>query len=188
MFSSYLRFKHHVAFFLLMAFCMLINIGIVIYLLFLWGGWMFLLRKKKITFKRIEKKAIYSPVDGTVVSVQINTSNKFFGKNQCCLELFISFANQGGVYLPFSGEVENLMVEKGKKLLGKRTGQESPASGYCLKLKGEHRQDMGLLLPKGVLPGWPKVWVRAQDRGHVGTYLGHIFPGGRIFLYMPGEL
>ncbi|MCY4524586.1 MAG: hypothetical protein OXB84_07600 [Halobacteriovoraceae bacterium] len=132
-------------------------------------------------FKQIDKKIFYSPIDGKIASIKSDVESSFFGKKQYCLEIFISPFNCGGVYLPFSGEVEKLMMDRGRKTFALR---QHPTTGYLLIIKGEHNQKCGLLLPKGMLPRWPKLWIMPEDRGGVGAYIGHIFPGERIFLYM----
>ena len=102
------------------------------------------------------------------------------------MEIFISPINRGGIHLPFNGEVEKLMVERGRKSFVFNDGKH-PKTGFFLTLKGKDTHGCGLLLPKGMLPGWPKLWIMPEDRGSAGANIGHIFPGERIFLYMPSN-
>ena len=186
MFLSYLKFKHHFIFLLCTTFFFIIYPIYSIHLLIFWIGGMYVLRRKNISLKKVDEKALYSPVDGKVISIRPNTNSSFFGKNQYCLEIFISPFNRGGVHFPFSGEVHKLKVEKSRKSFIFNEG-EHPTTGYFLTLKGRLALKCGLLLPKGMLPGWPKLWIMPEDIGEACAYIGHIFPGERIFLYMPAS-
>ena len=163
--STYSRAKHHLFFLLLLGVGHWL--GFTFWPFVLWGGWMFLMRKKKVDLSRQwNENSIYAPVDGRVIGVK-----KASEQSMVSLELFVSFFNQGGLYLPMTADVErchtNLKMEE------------------SVELTDSDNRRILISWRRSRFFKWPELWIAPGDKGKAGASIGHFFPGSTMFLSLP---
>jgi len=162
------------------------------YLLIFYSIFLFLLRKKKSSYRddlANDREVITSPVNGTVVSIQENIESIFFGKNLTMIQINILPWNESGLYLPISGEVSEVKNQLGQKILRKWSSfsidqSKALVDSISLKIKGKNEAFVGIQLIRCFFGASPNINILPGDRGKCRVCFGHFPLGGTVLLYL----
>lgn len=150
------------------------------------------LRKKKILIPEQAKErvgVITSPVYGEVKSVEKGVNDEFFGQSLTAVEVAVPLTSEGGIRLPFNSEVVDNRHQKQKLLFRysarnfKNNLNDRDLGGHLITFKGPQGAFLGTRILRCLFGSKPRIWVKAGDRGKMGSLLGHFPFGGLIYLY-----
>ncbi|MBT3584337.1 MAG: hypothetical protein HN509_05505 [Halobacteriovoraceae bacterium] len=150
-------------------------------------------RKNRVLFREnpptLSEGVLYSPVNGRVAEIRNSCKHKTFGEELTLIKIIIPPWKEMGVYLPFSSEVRDLVVENGKPYFRwskQNVIEESVATpGLSICLASPEGEQIGLHIMRCVFGGWPEIAVMPGDRGKRQVNIGHIPFGGTLLLYLP---
>jgi hypothetical protein len=193
--KTYLGKSHHLLIILIL--WILFSLGLLWYglgLLLLYAIVLVLFRKKKTVYKETApmnaEKVIYSPINGSVVSISKNVDHPHFGENLNEIRILIPWWSEYGIYMPVSGEIDNLIKNSGpshfrySRKLPSQT-KDKLLDGHSLSFKGISGEEVGVQMVRCGLGLAPELWVLPGDRGKKQANIGKYPLGGTVLLYLP---
>ena len=193
---TYLPSIYHTVFWTLLFFFWLFSFYFLIFILvLLYATFGLIFRKVYPSFSEdpaIKRGILFSPVSGKVLSIKKNVNHLFFGDDLTQVQISIPWWKEYGVFLPFTSEVRDLIVESGKSwfrlskaIFPDQLTQLVP--GLCVQLRGVSGDDVGLQFVKCPTGAWPEVNVLPGDRGKQQVNMGFFPFGGTLLLYIPSK-
>lgn len=187
------RWIHLVVFFVLTFFWMVGLPLLLLLVFFAYCLFLFIFRKKRGVFKEnpsITDGVLYSPVQGKVIQITPNSSHPSIGEGLTEIVVKIPWHVEYGVYLPFTSEVKDLFVVKGRdffRLSKLKDIKFSDRAGVMLALENQKGDEIGLQLIKCTAGLWPEIKVMPGDRGKRQANIGLLPFGGTLVLYIPSK-
>lgn len=149
----------------------------------LFSVFLYLIRRKKITYKdhtKYAEEVLLSPVNGIVKNIAETSEH-------LSLEVFIPHLFEWGVYFPINAEiVDSRDLGEKRNLRYTRVDPESNSfkcKQVIMRIKKNFDISLKLLpCPTGV---YPRVWVNPGDRGRVASCMGYMPFGGAAIVELP---
>ena len=196
MLKSYLNKKTHGIFLFFIFLMWLLKFKFLLGLIiFSYVSLLYFFRRHDIRFsggQTSNEKAVYSPVNGHIISVKKKVDHAFFGKDLSEIRIVIPWWQEFGVRLPLFSEVIDLKINQGKSLYrfskyGQLLQEVQIVPSLMILLKNSQGNSLGMQLIKCPLGMWPKTRVFPGDRGKNGSHIGYFPFGGTVLLYLPSN-
>lgn len=147
-------------------------------------------RSKLINFQEseVEEGALFSPVNGKVVSIERDIDHPFFGESMIAIRILINPWNEYGIYLPTTSEVKEVHLEKSEEFFRYKRDfpqKEETPNGLCISLLNKKLDTYGIQFIKCSFGGDAEVGVLPGDRGKLRANIGYMPFGGTALLYIP---
>ncbi len=135
----------------------------------------------------VENKAVVSPADGKIVSVQIVTDNPLRQEPSLQISIFMSVLNVHVNRIPYSGTVEKIDYYPGTFLAANLDKASEKNERNAVLIKTENQETVGVVQIAGFVARRIICDIQRKQKVEQGQRFGMICFGSRLDLYLPPE-
>lgn len=153
-------------------------------------GYFLVHRKNNVDYKEVinlQPDVILSPASGRILEILDDVNDEFHGVSGTKIRIGISWKDPFGLYLPFSGTVQNVESFEGKSLY-RYTERLTFTNGYNrlnIAISNKSGCSIYMELLSCILGRKPKIWIEAGDKGKVASCIGYFSFGGSVVITLP---